>query len=157
MEKAWRIREDYRPFLKKARHLYLTYLGHVNTDRVLLCGVQGNRGRYIAQIRPIRPPFSLLSSKFDYIIEVKEDKFDSQDEAFKIYIMVHEMWHIHQEGFKTDSSNHRKMIDHDVQDFNYLLVRCGIRMENVQDILKGEKELLKAHKRRRFPRYEVIH
>lgn len=158
MKKSWRAREDYRPLLDKSRHLYPTYLGHVRPERIFLCSVQQNRrGRYIAQIHRMRPPFSLLSPRYDYVIEVNEEKFDQKDKAFQIYVMVHELWHIHPEGFKADSPNYRKLIDHDVQDFNYLLVRCGIRMENVQDILRGEKALLEAHHRKRFPRYEVIH
>ena len=156
MKQSWRPREDFRPLLDKAKKLYPTYLGHVRTDRIFLCSRKG-RTRYVAQIHRMRPPFTLLSPHFDYVIEVSEDRFDPKDEAFKIYVIVHEMLHTHREGFKIDSPRYRRLVDHDVQDFNYLLVRCGIRMENVQDILKGERALLESHHRRRFPRYEEIH
>lgn len=157
MKKVWRAREDYRPLLKEACRLYPTYLEHVKSKRIFLCGVRRKGGRYIAQIHRMRPPFSLLSPNFDYVIEVDEKKFDKKDRAYKIYVFVHELMHTHRKGFDPNSSDYRRLVEHDTEEFNYLLVRCGIRMENVEDILKGEAALLKSHRRKRFPRYEVIH
>jgi hypothetical protein len=65
--------------------------------------------------------------------------------------MVHELYHIPPLGH-TMGKYHRKLLHHSVEDFDFLLRGYGLSMEKADDILKGEKFLVKKVGVQRFPR-----
>jgi predicted metallopeptidase len=155
--KIWRVRDDYQSVLKETKRKYPTFLNHVVRHRVFLCSFEKEHWRgFVARIHSIRPPIALAMSGFDYLIEFHADRFDKRGEAFQMYVMLHELLHIKQGGFDPESPNYRRLVHHDIEDFNLLLSNYGLNMENVGDVLKGEEGLFKKGTLLRFPRLEKI-
>lgn len=151
--KMWKIRDDLFPLLKEAKKLFPTLLGHIEPLKILLCSYHARNARKIAYISSNRPPWSLFAKQYDYAVSFWASRFDRMSEAQQMYVMVHELYHIPQLGH-TPGKYYRKLIHHSVEDFDFLLRVYGISMENVDEILKGEKHLYKKTGGiQRFPRY----
>lgn len=158
--KIYAIREDLRPLLVKAKKLFPVMLGHVQTKRIFLCSVTARRLKHIARIGGVKKPFHLLIPEYDYFIEFWGNRFDNVKESLKIYVIVHELYHIPTTGFIVGAPGYRKCKHHDIEEFTELVKLYGISLENVDDVMKGEKvflEKFKASKKiHRFPReYKV--
>ena len=148
--KTWKIREDYRPLLERALELFPTTLGHVVGERIFLCSFYCRKSQHLAKIRSVYVPWSLLIHDYDYAVEFWASQFDEQSEAHRLYIMVHELSHIHEYGH-TDTKFRGKLLHHDIEDFTHLRLMYGVQLGHVKDILKGEKVLFKD-KIRKYPR-----
>jgi predicted metallopeptidase len=150
--KAWKIREDLRPLLVKAKTLFPTLLGHIKTKRILLCSYYSRGAKKLAYIASNRPPWSLFAEDYDYAIAFWASRFDRLKESQQVYVMVHELCHVPPLGH-TAGKHYRKRVHHSVEDFDFLLRGYGLSMERADDILKGEKHLFKRNKGvQRFPR-----
>lgn len=149
----WKTREDLRPLLIRAKKLFPTMLGHVQTKKIFLCSYTGRKSKGVASICANKRPWCLLLPDYDYCIMFWGTRFDSMDDNHQMLVMVHELIHIpalgHQPG-----DGYRKLLKHDVEDFSHMLSTYGILRENVKDIMKGEKHLFKhlGGDVRRFPR-----
>jgi predicted metallopeptidase len=152
--KVWEIREDYRPLLKTAKELFPTLLSHIRRKRILLVGFYNPNSDHMAKIRTNRVPWSLLTDQYDYIIQFWSTRFDRSEEAYKIYVMVHELMHIPEGGHDIkDRRQYRKLRHHDTMDFKILLRGYGIDMQRVSDIMKGEAKLLRKRDKNEIVRY----
>jgi len=154
--KILKIREDYRPLLIKTKKLFPTVLSHVKTKRIALAGLYARRSGHMARIHGNRKPWSLLIKHYDYIIEFWSTRFDDKPFSYRMFVMLHELVHIPPDGQIKGSPGYRRCMKHDVNDFGFLREAYGIQLENVKDVLKGEKGLLKEGPQR-FPREENIH
>lgn len=152
--KIWQVREDYRPLLFKVKKLFPTILGHIRIKKILLVGFMNPSSGHLARIRANRYPWSLAVPDFDYCIEFWSTRFDSDEYEDQLYTVLHELEHIPQGGFDAGNKfDYRKLVEHDVEDFRSLLKAYGIFMENVKDILKGERGLrVETGEPMRFPR-----
>jgi len=155
--KIWQVREDYRPLLIKTKKLFPTVLGHVKTRRVALIGLYNRRSSFIANIRPNRQPWAQFVPDYDYLITFWSTRFDDKPLAYKVFVILHELQHVPYDGFTVGSHSYRRTIHHDIEDFEFLRKAYGISLENVNDVLKGEKHLMDPDAIRRFPRTEKIH
>jgi len=155
--KILKLREDYRPLLLETKKLFPTLLGHVKTKRIALVGMYARKSGFIGRIFANRPPYSLLVEDYDYLIMFWSTRFDDKPHSYKIYVMLHELAHITEGGFVNGAPDYRKCIRHDIEEFTFLAERYGINLENVKDVMKGEKHLLNKDGVRRFPRVETIH
>lgn len=154
-KKHWEIREDYRKYVKKAKRLFPTILGHVHTKRVALVGFSCATSRVAARIYPNRYPWSLLLPNYDYVISVWSTRFDNDEKYFRVFLMLHELLHIPDEGHEEGSFAYRKTVNHDIEDFKWLREAYGIHLDSMKDVLKGERHLLQEDakdKTKRFPR-----
>lgn len=152
--KVWEVRDDYRDLLRAVKKKYPTTIGHVLTKRIFLVGFQNKTSGHIAKIRTNKMPWALHMPEYDYALEFWSTRFDGLEVEHQWYTVLHELIHIPQGGH--DAGNrfeYRKLVDHDVQDFRSLLSAYGVHMENVKDILKGERALYQEPKGpRRYPR-----
>jgi len=155
--KMWQIREDYRSLLIKAKKLFPTVLGHIRIKRVALIGLYHRRNNFIAKIYPNRQPWGQFIPDYDYLVAFWSSRFDDKPLSYKIYVVIHELQHIPYDGFMIGSRSYRRTIHHDIEDFEFLRKAYGISLENVHDVLKGEKHLMDPDAIRRFPRTERIH
>lgn len=155
--KVWQIREDYRPLLIKTKKLFPTLLEHVKTKRIALVGIYNRRNSFMARIYANTYPWSLLATDFDYLIVFWSSRFDDKPYSYKVYVALHELAHIPFDGFVKGAPAYRRCRHHDVEDFEFLRSTYGIKLENIKDVLKGEKHLLNEDEIRRFPRMEKIH
>lgn len=152
--KFWEIREDYRSDLKRAKKLFPTVLGHVRTKRVALVGFTAATSRVAGRIYPNRKPYSLLLPDYDYLISIWSTRYDNAEEHFRIFLMLHEAVHIPPDGHEEGAPGYRKTVCHDIEDFKFLREAYGLHLDNMKDVLKGERHLLKddSEKVKRFPR-----
>lgn len=150
----WKKAFSLKPLLKKAKKLFPTVLEHVDPSKVFLCSFTKRKSPHIANIRPIKPPWTLKFSKYDYVISFWYPMFERQDHAYQLMVVVHELLHIPDHGHDEFHRNYRKVVKHDIEDFSMLMSAYGIQCENTKDILKGEEFLLgdKKKKINRFPR-----
>jgi hypothetical protein len=154
-KKHWEIREDYRRYMRKAKRLFPTILGHVNIKRVAVVGFSCATSRVAARIYPNGRPWSMLLPDYDYIISVWSTRFDNAEKSFRVFLMLHELLHIPQEGHEEGAYGYRKTVSHDIEDFKWLREAYGIHLDNMKDVLRGEKHLLRKDeegKEKRFPR-----
>ena len=154
-QRFWRQREDYRALLSEAKELFPTLLKHVKASRVLLTSFTGRKCRFIARVRANKNPWRLVLPQYDYAIEFWATQFDETSHAYKVFVVVHELLHIPRGGFLSGGPSHLRLLDHDIQDFLFLRSLYGLHLEGVDDVLKGEKALLKKGPRR-FPRQFII-
>ena len=156
--KVWKVREDYRSLVKKAKKLFPTLLEHIKVDRIFLCSFTSRRSRHMAKIGPNRMPWSLIIPDYDYFIQFWQSGFDRSTHEYKLFVVVHELFHIPRGGFKVGfRKEYRRLLDHDLEDFLFLRQVYGLQLESVKDILQGEKVLLKSFEgTRRFPRIAKI-
>lgn len=152
--KIWEVRPDYRPLLVRAKKLFPTLLGHVKIDRIFLVGFRSRNSRYIAKISGNKRPWSIALPQYDYAIQFWSTRFDDKEKSYKLFVVVHELFHILRGGFEEGNrKEYRKCLHHDVEDFSFLLDLYGIHLEKVEDVLKGEAILVSKKKGpRRFPR-----
>jgi predicted metallopeptidase len=151
--KFWKIREDYRPLLIETKHLFPTLLEHVKTKKVLTVGYLCRRSGDIANIRPNRYPWALLTPEYDYVISFWASQFDGKEHSEKIFTTLHELLHIPRHGFIEGHPDYRRMSKHDIEDFAFLRNVYGINLHRMSDVMKGEKHLLKHEEGiKRFPR-----
>jgi predicted metallopeptidase len=155
--KLWKIREDLRPLLVRAKKLFPTLLGHVETKRILLCSYYSRSAKKIAYISSNRPPWSLFAEGYDYAVAFWASRFDSMKQADQIYVTVHELMHIPKLGHKT-GKYYRKLVHHTIEDFELMLRAYGVSREDVANILKGEDYLFEkiGGKPLRFPRMQRL-
>ena len=156
--KMWAVREDYRSLLKKAKKLFPTLLEHIKVDRIFLCSFSARRSRHMAKIGGNRMPWGLIIPDYDYFIQFWQSGFERSSYEYRLFVVVHELFHIPQGGFKAGfRKEYRKLLEHDLEDFLFLRQVYGIQLESVKDVLKGEKILLKGFTGiRRFPRIAKI-
>jgi predicted metallopeptidase len=140
--KIWTIEEKYRPLLKRVKKLYPTLLLHVRTKRIALVGLQARHSPFVAAIYPNRRPWSLLSEQYDYMIVFHSTVFDDKPKSYRLYVVLHELYHIAPLGHVEGSPEYRKNRQHDMEEFKLLINHFGVRLENVKDIYKGETSLL---------------
>ena len=153
--KSWELREDYREDMRKAKHLFPTILGHVKTKRIALVGFTSATSKVAARIYPNRKPFSLLIPDYDYLISVWSTRYDNEEEYFRVFLMLHELTHIPQDGHEEGARGYRKTVCHDIEDFRFLREAYGLNLHNVKDVMKGEAYLVKDKDEsdtQRFPR-----
>lgn len=142
-QKIWKIREDYRPLLRRIKKLFPTVLGHVNTKRVLLVGFENPSSSFLAQIRRNSHPWAISLPDYDYVVTFWSTRFDTKPKSMKLFVVLHELLHIPEGGFdRKNKKRYRKLRKHDIEDFSELRHAYGIRLQKVKDIYKGEKELL---------------
>lgn len=154
-KKIWGPRPEYMRYIRQAKHLFPTMLGHIDRRRIYLCGFISRYSRHLAKITGNKNPWSSLIPDYDYAIEFWDPKFDSSSEAEKIYVVAHELFHIPKTGFEVGSREYRRCVKHDVEDFSWMLNVYGVHMEHVDRVLRGEAYLFgKSGKEetRRFPR-----
>jgi predicted metallopeptidase len=156
--KIWGEREEYRPYLEQAVELFPTLLGHVRRSRIFLAGFIARRSSFLAKIRSNKTPWSLLHPDYDYAIEFWDPTFEKSPEDVKVYVMVHELFHIPDGGFKKKGPEYRKLKKHDVEEFQTLVAVYGLNLEKVHRIMQGEKKFFdeleeKKHSKgyRKFP------
>jgi predicted metallopeptidase len=149
--RIYRQRDDYRSLLRKTQKLFPTLLAHVDTKRIFLCCSEAKKSKYVARIHPNRPPFALISQDYDYSVETWANRFDSLSDAWQVYVMLHELLHVPVEGFDNQSKSYRKTVKHDIEDFMLMRSIYGLKHENVDAVLKGEKFMFKMGPKR-FPR-----
>jgi predicted metallopeptidase len=153
--KFWEIRDDYRRDLRKAKKLFPTILGHVRTSRVALVGFYCASSKVGARIYPNRRPYSLLLPDVDYLISIWSTRYDNEERYYRVFLMLHEAVHIPPEGHEEGSIGYRKIVEHDIEDFKFLREAYGLHLDNMKDVMKGEKHLLKERDEdaiQRFPR-----
>jgi len=146
--KVWRVREDYRPLVKRIKKLFPTVLGHIRTKRILLVGFENPNSSFIAQIRKNAHPWAMALPDYDYVIQFWSTRFDKKPKSYRLYVTLHELLHIPVGGFDKGNRNaYRKLNRHDIEDFSELLHAYGIRLNKVKDIYLGEKHLLGDRKK----------
>lgn len=154
--KVWELREEYREDLRRAKKLFPTILGHVRTSRVALVGFTSRTSRVAGRIYPNRLPYSLLLPSYDYLISIWSTRYDSEEDYFKIFLMLHEAVHIPPDGHEDGAPGYRKTVCHDIEDFKFLREAYGLHLDNMKDVLNGERHLVKdkddSEKVKRFPR-----
>lgn len=140
-------------YVKQAKHLFPTLLGHVKRDRIYLCGFIARSSKHVAKITGNKNPWATLIPDYDYSVEFHDPVFSGFPLDKKIYVVAHELFHIPKTGFEKGSRDYRKCVTHDVEDFSWMLKVYGVNMEKVGRILKGEKYLFgKSDDVKRFPR-----
>jgi len=164
--KLWGPREEYRTYLRKTCKLFPTLLGHIDRSRVFLCGFYARNSGHLAKITRNSNPWAVMIPDFDYAIQFWDPRFSQSHESMKIYVMLHELVHVPQGGFILGGPEWRKLIDHDVQEFNMLISGYGLNLENVRMVMDGEAALFDklkhdrkdAKKRgiKRFPRLPIF-
>lgn len=140
--KQWSIEEKYRPLLKRIKKLFPTVLEHIQTKRIALVGVQAKSNSFMARVYPNRTPWSLFIGDYDYVIAFYSTRFDSKPKSYRLWVMLHELFHVPPDGFEKGARGYRKCIKHDMEDFKQLREVYGIRLEKVKDIYKGEEKLV---------------
>ena len=147
---VWKAAPEYKPLLAKVVKLFPTLLGHINPKRIFLCSFIKRKSKHIAAIRPVRPPWTLFLKDYDYIVEFWNPKFEQSSNEYKHYVILHELAHIPSGGQVEFHKEYRKVVHHDLEDFAHLRTTYGIDLEDVNDVMKGEKQM--KNKIHRFPR-----
>mgnify|MGYP001587514951 FL=1 len=152
--KSWSLREDLRPQLEKAKKLFPTILGHIETERIALCGFRSRTSDANAKIHANRPPWSIYSEEYDYVIAFWENYLDRASPEKIFRTVVHELMHVLPQGHIPHTKQYRKCLKHDLEDFMFLRRVYGLEHENLKNIFKGEKYIVEVSKDEtfRFPR-----
>jgi predicted metallopeptidase len=137
--KRWRLREDYRPLLKRVKKLFPNVLAHVKTKRIALVGMEGKTAAFMAKIYGNRYPWSLLAKDYDYAIVFHSTRFDTKKKSYRLWIVRHELAHVPPGGFTFGHPAYRQLIKHDIEDFKFLRKTYGLNLEHVKKIYKGEE------------------
>jgi predicted metallopeptidase len=156
-QKIWRMREDYRPLLRRIKKLFPTVLGHIKTKRIMLVGFENPSSSFIAQIRKNGYPWAMALPDYDYVITFWSTRFDNKPKSYRLFVMLHELLHIPEGGFdRKNKKTYRKLRRHDIEDFSELRHAYGIRLQKVKDIYKGEKALYDPKKKSKHHPQEHI-
>ncbi|MFA5732927.1 MAG: putative metallopeptidase, partial [Acidithiobacillus sp.] len=83
----------------------------------------------------------------DYILSVHEESWDEISEAEKYLVILHELMHIPEEGFDIEDKHYKKLIDHNIKDFRYILKEFGVDWEDSKKILDDIKQTADVKKK----------
>lgn len=111
-------------------------VGYVNENRILYATYSTGKSRAAAKIGPIPAKYSIFLQDYDYMLEVHKQSWAQATEGERLYIILHELKHIPDEGFNKDSKDYKKLIRHDKEDFRDLIKLYGVDMEHVDKLVE---------------------
>lgn len=111
-------------------------MSHIQPDKILLTSFSKKSSKAAAKVGPIPARFAAFFPEYDYFIEVHKEHWEVSDEGRKLYIILHELTHIPEEGFLNSASEYRKVIKHTIEDFTHLIQKYGVELEKVNELAK---------------------
>lgn len=134
------MRKQNKPFLEikcyvdKLKTKFPNELKHIVSDRILYTSFSRNKSRALARIGSIPKKLSRFLMEYTYFMEVHEESWKEANEAKRLYIILHELYHIPEGGFVNSNPEYKKLIRHDIQDFGILLTKFGVNMQNIDTL-----------------------
>jgi predicted metallopeptidase len=123
-------------YIKRIMEAFPKEMGHVKPSRILTTSFSKKSSKAAAKVGPIPGRFASFFPEYDYFVEVHKEAWEVADEAKKLYIVLHELTHIPEEGFLNSSTQYRKVLKHDVEDFSHLMLKYGVELEKVDELAK---------------------
>lgn len=111
-------------------------LAHIVPDRILYANFSKKESEIKGKIGQVPPRFAIFLEDFDYFLEVNQENWLESNEGQKLYIILHELFHIPVEGFDKESKQYKKTIKHDLEDFRALVREFGVDCENADNLVK---------------------
>jgi len=122
--------------LLKSSKTFKDKLNHINIDRILYSNFSKKASRTKGRIGPVPPRFSVFLKNFEYFLEIHKESWVTASEGERLYIILHELYHIPEEGFDKESSDYKKTIKHDLEDFKTLIKTFGADLEKADALVE---------------------
>jgi len=111
-------------------------LHHIQSDRILYASFSQKKSNVLGRIGPIPPRFTPFLKDYDYFLEIHKENWLEASEGKKLYIILHELYHIPVEGFNTESKQYKNIVKHDLEDFKDLVKEYGVDMEGADKLVE---------------------
>ena len=127
--------KDVVELLKKS-DAFSERLEKVQPDSILYSNFSKKQSTAKGRIGPIPNRFAIFLKDHEYFLEVHKESWAAASEGLRLYIILHELWHVPAEGFDKESSEYRKVIKHDIEDFKILVSKFGVNLEKAEDLVE---------------------
>jgi predicted metallopeptidase len=130
---------ELQGYVNRLKEAFPNEMKHINSDKILYSNFSKKSSKAAAKVGPIPARFASFFPQYDYFIEVHKEAWEVATESKRLYIILHELTHIPEEGFVNSSGEYRKLIDHDIQDFRHLVNVYGVELEKVEQLAQKVK------------------
>lgn len=131
----WEKRDDIKPIVSELIEKFSEQLNHIKPSRIEYVAFSKKKSKKMAYVMSVKPVYSLLINA-DYFLCVHLERWVELTVSEKRVLILHELSHIPQNGFDESSKEYRRLIDHDVQDFAFIIKAFGVNWEESEKILK---------------------
>jgi len=128
---------EVKTVVKVLKDKFSAQLAHINPESILYLSFSKPKSAVKGRIGPVPKRFAHLFPDQDYFIEIHKESWLNSTEAERLYVILHELLHIPEEGFVNSSKEYRKTVKHDIQDFKALVKIYGIEGENLDKLAKA--------------------
>ena len=128
---------EVKTVVKVLKDKFSAQLAHINPESILYLSFSKPKSAVKGRIGPVPKRFAHLFPDQDYFIEIHKESWLDSTEAERLYVILHELLHIPEEGFVNSSKEYRKTVKHDIQDFKALVKIYGIEGENLDKLAKA--------------------
>jgi len=127
--------KDVVELLKKTKS-FKEKLEHINSERILYSSFSKKQSRAKGKIGPIPARVAIFLKDHEYFLEVHKESWITASEGERLYIILHELYHIPIDGFNKESAEYKKVNLHDLEDFKILVNTFGVDLENADKLVK---------------------
>ena len=131
----WVRYDELRPLVSELVQMFPEEIGHIKPASIGYAAFSKKKSKALAKIYPMKPMYGLFSS-IDYILSIHLENWAIASVSKRYVLVLHELLHIPLEGHIENSSDYRKTLDHDVQDFSMLIKMFGVNWEESEKILR---------------------
>lgn len=88
------------------------------------------------KIVPVPDRFAIFLKDFAYVLEIHKESWHTLSEGQRLYVVIHELFHIPTEGFDKESKQYKKTVKHDLLDFKELIREFGVDREKADSLVE---------------------
>lgn len=135
MATIWTPMPELKEIVEMLRESHPESLHHVLPERILYASFSKKTSKVKGKIGPIPERYAIFLQEYDYFLEVHRESWLAADEGKRLYIILHELYHIPLEGFNPESKLYKKTVPHDLEDFKDLVREYGVDLENAEKLV----------------------
>lgn len=134
----WRLDDtgEVQEYVEKAKEKFATEFAHIIPEMIEYCFFSKENSKVKAKIGPIKGKYAMYVKNKNYSLEVHEETWEIYSEEERLYLIAHELMHIHEEGFFEGMPGCKKTLPHDLEDFKSLVHEYGVYKENIKKIIE---------------------
>ena len=153
----WIKFDELKPMVSALIESYSEQLSHIRPSSIGYAAFSKKKSSTRAKIYTMKPMFGLFSN-IDYILSVHLEAWVASTISEKYVLILHELLHIPTEGFDDTSKEYRKTVDHDVQDFKFIVDHFGTDWQDSANILKkvNMSKVVETETVKTTPKTEVV-
>jgi predicted metallopeptidase len=115
-------------------------LGHIKSHRMLYSTFSKKKSDTKGRIVSITPRYEIFLADACYILEIHKESWETTNEGKRLYVVLHELFHIPEGGFVEGDKQYKKLVKHSCEDFKELIREYGVDMESVDKLVEEVKK-----------------